>query len=726
MLDLLDILAATAEPVAPALHLRAKRSRLHHDFETFSFADVTKCGASRYARDPSTEVLMCAYAFNDEDERQWVPAEDFDDIPAELEDAMLDDRIIKYAWNKPFEWNIWTHVLGIETPHRAWRDPMVLALTLSLPGKLSRCGPIVGLGEDVLKKDGTRLINWFSKMRPATKTKPTRRVHPWEKKDLWEQYKEYNRYDVRAERAIYKKLRKFDLPQHEWDLWVLDQEINTRGVPVNLEMAKNAVEVRDEVIEQRLEEMQDITGLANPGSPQQLLPWLQDQGYPFADLKIGHVRRSLQKLDDDIQGGTDPEDFRELRRVLELRMEVSRAAPKKFDALLAHADEDGVIRNTVQFAAAGRTWRWGGRGYQIHNLAKPEKYLEDLEWETQPLGYGKVVGGTQIRAAQNIERLSFDAINMLYSRPMDVLAACTRPVIQAPPGYVFIDADLAAIENVVLGFLADEQRILRVFRKGLDPYIDFATYLYERAYEHLFAEYKNGDKGPRTVAKPGVLGCGYMLSAGKEYEDKKTGEMEATGLLGYGRAMGVFLTHEQAQLSVDVWRRTFKKAVKFWYEIEGAAKDCLKRSIETSAGPVSFDYKKPFMRMHLPSGRALHYCRADVREWLAPWGEYKPTVTYEQIEKHQWKRVSTHPGKLTENADQAIARDILAHGMRNATREGIPIVFHVHDQIVGLAKEEHAHERLRTLIECMTDLPDWCGDLPVKAAGHISKWFVKD
>lgn len=707
--------------------IRPKPKRFHHDFETFSLADVTKCGSSRYARDPSTEVLMLAYAFDDDDVQQWVPAEG-ELMPAEVEDAVLDDDVFKFAWNKPFEWNIWKFVLGLETPHAAWRDPMVLALSLSFPGKLEKAGPIIGLDERYLKKSGKTLINWFSKLRPATKTKPERRVYFHEQPEKWEEYKEYNRYDVLAERKIYKLLRKFDLPEDEWDLWVLDQEINDRGIPVNRRMAENAVEVRDAVIADRLAEMADITGLDNPNAPQQLLPWLQDRGYPFADLKKGHVRRGLQALDDQVTSGSaHPAEIQDEFRVLELRREVSRAAPAKFTALGNHLDEDDRLRNTIQFAAAGRTWRWGGRAYQVHNLAKPEPYLEDLEWETTPLGFERVVGGAQIRAANAVEVMPAEILEYFYQYPMDVLAAATRPVIQAPPGYVFIDADLNAIENRVLGWIAADPRILRVFAEDRDPYVDFATYLYNSPYETLYHEYKvEKDKKKRTTAKPGVLGCGYMLSAGKQYEDKQSGEIEATGLLGYAWNMGVRLTPEEAELSVSVWRKTFKEAVKFWYALQDAAFECMRTRKPTSVRHIGFDYQKPFLRMILPKGRCLYYFMPKMMDWLMPWGDYKMSLTYEQLEKHQWTRVSTHPGKLTENGDQAIARDVLAHGMKLAEQNGIPVVLHVHDQIVGLVREEEAEEKLRVLIQCMSEVPSWAPGLPLAVAGHISKWFVKD
>jgi DNA polymerase len=706
--------------------IKPRPERFHHDFETYSDLDVTKVGASRYARHESTEPLMLAYAFDDRRVKQWVPAEG-QPMPAEVEDTMLDNRIKKFAWNKNFEWHIWKYSLGIDTPHTAWRDPMVMALSLSLPGKLLKCGQVLRLPEKYLKQDGHRLINWFSKKRPATKTKPVRRVHWHEKYDKWVEFLEYNRMDVISERKIYRILKPYDLPEHEWELWALDQEINARGFPVNMEMCRNVIEVRDELVQDRIDELEEITGLDNPNAQAQLLGWLRDNGYPFDDLKAGHIRRAMEKYDRIVERGDRPNQSEDYRRVLELRSEVSRTSTKKFDAVASHTDDDGYLRNCFQFAGAGRTWRWAGRVFQPQNLARPTKELEGLTWGTTPGGHKYVTGGTQIEAARLLQDLTAEGVDMLFDRPMDAISGAVRTVVQAPKGYVFIDADLAAIENVVLGWMSGDRRILRVFEKGLDPYIDFATYLYKREYASLWAEYQAGNKGRRTIAKPGVLGCGYMLSAGKQYENRQTGEIEATGLLGYAWNMGVKLTPEQADLSVRVWRETYRKAVQFWYDLQRAAFKCMRTKKEVACGPVSFDRTGPFLRMNLPSGRSLHYLRPKLEEVLAPWGDYKMSLTYEGLnDKYQWDRISTHPGKLTENGDQAISRDILSAGMRKAAKAGIPVVMHVHDQIVGLVKEEDADDGLATLIQCMTDRDEWMGTIPLKVAGHISTHFVKD
>ncbi len=700
---------------------------LHHDFETFGTVNLKKVGASRYARDTHTEVLMCSYALNRNPVAQWVPVEG-DRMPAKLEDAILDERVLKLAWNKNFEWNIWKHVLDIEIPHNQWRDPMVLAMSLSLPGKLDKACPIVDLPLEYQKAvNGTVLMNWFSKMRPATKRLPERRIHWYEKPDKWAEYKEYNIQDTIAERAFWRRMVKYDMLPSEWELWFLDQEINEDGIPIDLAFARHADEVKDRLIEIRLDKMARLTGLANPNSRDQLLQWLREHGYQFDDLMKGHVQQALESSDIPFGSDLGPAELAKLAAVLRLRSEVSRSSVKKFTALVEHTDEDGVLRGTLQFNGAQRTQRWAGRVFQAHNLAKPTKALEGLKWAQRADGAMQVVGGDLIDCLEAVRGLDADDLEMIYANPMDMVSACVRPVVCAKPGYLLVDADLRAIENVILGWLADDRKILKVFSDKLDPYISFATYLYDRTYDDLMAAYKDGERGPRTVAKPGVLGCGYMLSAGSQYENHSTGEIEATGLLGYAWGMGVRLTPAEAEHSVSVWRETYKEAVKFWYKISNAAMATVRTGKPHDCGKVGFDRKGPFLRMILPSGRPLWYVRPRLEQCMMPWGKWREALTYEGIDNRgQWVRIQTHPGKITENADQAIARDILAHGMTLARKEGIRIRLHVHDQNVAMIPEDLAGEQLTVLRECMETRPSWASDMPIAAAGHVSKWFVKD
>jgi len=701
---------------SPGLIKGQKPIRLSHDFETYCDENVTDIGADAYSRHPSCEALMCSFAINNEPVEQWVPAEG-ERIPAKLEDALLDERVIKTCWNKSFEWSIWKNVLGYETPHEQWRDTQALAYSLALPGSLEKAGEVVEIAEDKKKTaEGRALMRVFSSPRKPTKNKPETRTYWWMEPEKWDRYLHYNRQDTEAERAILRKLRVFDMPEKEWELWVIDQIINERGIPFNMKAVDAAIRLYEHVIENRVGRMKAVTGLANPNSTAQLLPWLQEHGYQFEDLKKGHVQRAAEAAQKVIEAGEGDRDLKKMHEVLELRQDAARASPKKYYAIRRCVDKiEWVLRNTFQFAGAGRTWRWAGRTFQPQNLPRPEK------------AYKKII----VMVVEHLEKLDPEAIELVYEDPMKLLVSCIRSVAQAPEGHLFFDADLNAIENRVLGFIALCRKILKVFEAGRDPYIDFATYLYRQPYDVLYAEYKNGDDAKRTIAKPAVLGCGYQLGPGEEHMNHKTGEMEATGLLGYARNMFIILTPQQAKDSVAVFRETYTEVVEFWREIEKAAKRCVRTGQPTECNMIRFDIKAPFLRMILPSGRALHYCRPRIEPTKTPWGEWRDQLTYEGLnDKNQWVRIPTHGGKLTENADQAIARDILAGGMRRAYYRGLDICIHVHDQIVGCAPISVAEEHLAILQECMAEEEHWHFyrnfKLPIASNGFVSKVFMKD
>ena len=958
---------------------------LNIDYETYSDVDLKEVGAANYSRHPSTEVLMAAYSFNGGEEEQWIPAEG-QEMPPELSEALIDREVQKWAWNAPFEMQITRNTLQMPVAVPQWRDTMVLGHYCSLPGKLSQAGAALGLAADKQKTaEGQRLIGLFSKRKKSQKKANKGemiRTRWYQNLAKWEMFLEYNRQDVVAEKTILNKLRKHNLPQQEWELWFLDQQINEAGLPINMDMVRNASMLFAEAYAEGFMEMQDLTGLPNPMSTQQLLPWLKANGYMFNDCKKGHIKQAFGYFHKapDHWSETDHFEYQmnsTLKEVLAIRLELSRTSIKKFDTLLRATGDDGLLRYVLQFMGAARTARWAGRTFQPQNLPRPEKRFED---------------GIELHA-KHVEKLDLPSIQLLYGNVFDVLASTIRPAAQAPEGYLFIDADLNAIENRVLGWLADCEKILRVFKLGRDPYIDFGTYLFNRDYDDLWHEYKVlKNSGPRTISKPGVLGClkgdtpvlthqgwkalvelqpqdwlhdgdkwvrhegvvfkghqrvlcrsglhatpdhrfltvtgwkehcqqvqqlqtfksalvmgsgvsendevrpgqpdnsfyasvnvvenesyrdqtlcedypevapdvlrltvapmsgngsgqsfstysqivstlrdrvaktrktvlttitahgeflassklrnfgsrtcsmhsvqtglwrstgstmteitnretsasqrdhsrtliadtwdilntgdyarfavltedgclvahncGYMLGAGKTYEDKQTGEIEATGLLGYAWNMGVKqFTMKDSSHSVAVFRREFKEVKDYWYAIERAAIKCVKTGQTTGCGVVSFDIYGDFLRMRLPSGRHLHYYKPLMQKTKMPWKNddgspaYKMSLTYMSQEKHQWKRVSTHPGKLTENADQAISRDLLAHGMVLADKRGLDMRLHVHDQIVGLVKEDRAEQDLAILMECMEDQPSWAKGLPLGSAGFTTKVFKKD
>lgn len=697
------------------------------DYETYSDLNLKEVASSRYSRHSSTEVLMGAYEFNDSGKiEQWDQAGG-EPMPKIVAEALVDDQCEKWAWNASFEIQITQNCLGIKSPIEQWRDTMVMAMSCSLPGALDKAGPIIDLDDEHLKdKEGKRLIRKFSvrkkSMRKATKGQMIR-TYWYEDLEDWEKYLLYNRRDVAAEGAIRRRLRQFrSMSEEEWALWHVDQRINMAGLPINMNMVENASRVYHEVLQLQQNRMNEVSGLDNASSTQQLLPWLKEHGYMFDDCQKGHIKTARTYFDEKPDHWEDDqwEEYRadeDLKEVLDLRLETSRSSIKKFDSLLNATDSDGMLRNVLQFCGAQRTWRWAGRVFQPQNLPRPEKRFEKNIFVH----------------AKQVEQLDWESLSLIYGNVFDLLASVIRPAAQAPEGMMLIDADLNAIENRVLGWLANCVKILRVFKEGRDPYIDFATYLFDMPYDVLWHEYKvQGNGAKRTISKPGVLGCGYMLSAGEKRINRKTGEIEATGLLGYAWDMGVkHFTPEQSKLSVDTFRREFHEVKSYWYGIERAAKKCIKTGRAVTYGEgyarVTFDRLGPFLRMILPSGRALHYVRARVEMKKAPWGDMKETITYEGLnDRKQWVRLTTHPGKLTENADQAIARDLLAHGIMLAYNRGLDIRLHVHDQIIGLSMADKAEAELQDLIECMETPPPWAPDIPLGSAGFISPVFMKD
>ena len=1001
---------------------------MHYDYETFSEQDIKVVGGSRYARDPSTRILMGAYKFdNSKKIRQFAP-EEGDDIPAEFEDALADERIQKWAWNAVFELNIGENA-GLPVSHLDHFCTMVAAMSMSFPGKLSAAGKAIGLPEDKQKNArGLALIRKFCKPNKPTKKNPSGLWTFENAPDDWDEFLEYNVDDVIAEFAIYRRVERWLPPESFWAEWREDYEINRAGLPMNRAMIENAQRIYEKGLEVKFKEMREITGLANPNSNVQLLPWLQEEGYRFDDLKAAHVKREKEALNEAVTNGeAHPAEIEALYRVLELRADTSMTSIKKFDALLRAMDDDDTLRFVLQFNGAQRTGRWAGRIYQPQNLPRPERMFEKgIEtW------------------AKLVETLTYEQLDLLVTEIFDLLKSCIRPAAQAPEGYVFIDADLNAIENRVLGWLARCEKILRVFELKRDPYIDFATYLFHESYDALWHEFKvEGKKEKRTIAKPGVLGCarpdvwvltnsgwkylievedddllwdgeswvrhegvvfsgekdwfsyqgvgltpdhkvlekegtwvaageldlrgwktardtavglssdtwkiveatakstcadaavvdapsrnvsttfylidrngavsivrerlgvkseaaltpgstikwqtvstqydpdvkirktetmqgmavgasnvdfpgqmnlcdtlskfwarmgrlkstesemtatthpetcvsqteacktvtsripiessikvgftppksfdacsplntetpaqspekrvrecqpkrssqtkinvgvrmvfdiagagpnqrftiwsedgpliihncGYMLSAGAAFENKKTGEIEATGLLGYAWNMGVTqFTSDQSSLSVTTFRREFIEVKEYWYEIERAMRRCIKNRRPVDFDHVRFVWDDPFVRMVLPSGRSLFYADAEIRRVKAPWGDYKPTITYMGLDdRKMWTRLSTHPGKITENADQAISRDLLMHGISIARRRGVDVRLHVHDQIIGLVKEDDAERQLAILIDSMEQRPKWAPDLPLGSEGFITKVMKKD
>ena len=684
-------------------------TRLHLDYETRSAVDLIEAGLHTYARDKTTRVLMAAWAIDDEPVELWLPHVS-PKAPPMLRDAMRDPSVEKWAWNANFERAITEQTLGLKT--EGWRDTMVMALYASLPGALALAGMALRLpSEDLKDPEGKRLIRLFSMARKPTEENPAL-FNDWNSHP--EDFDKFGRYcirDVHTERTIYHKLKGIAPPASEWKLWELDQEINQRGVPVDLQFVEAAIEMANAERDSLMRKLREITGLDNPKTQSAFLAWARTQGYPYNDLRKATVERAIRE-------GKVPE---KLIEVMEMRGIVTKTSTAKFDSIIEKT-KGGRIYNMLQFYGASRTGRWGGRDPQPQNLPRPMGQIE----------------GDEERVTEMVRNREVEAITDEFGAVIPVVSSLVRSSFRAPSGYKFYTADLNAIENRVLGWLFDDETILNVFHQGRCPYISFAVDMYKQSYEELWDEYKNKKvKFKRTNSKPAVLGGGYMLGGGDEKENEK-GDLVKTGLWGYAESMGVKLTREEAHESVRVFRGRHLKVVDGWRQLKEAAFDCVRDRTTIRVGKVIFKGEKGIMRVRLPNGRVLHYLYPQIKDVKREFTKTRPdgttftetrmvpSLSYEGVDQKtkKWTRVHTHGGKLTENLVQAIARDVLAVGMVRAKRMGFNIVLHVHDEIV-CEVPDNSKLTIDDLCEAMASPISWAPDLPLAAEGHVSLIYKK-
>jgi DNA polymerase len=678
------------------------------DIETYS-AKPIEHGTWAYAGDKSTEIMMIGLAINEGPVIQWVLSET--DMPDEIREVIGrrgDPSLMLHAFNAQFERALFFHHFkDLDFSIDQWQCDQALALSLALPGHLGQVGAVIGLPEEDQKlKTGKALIRTFCMPRKPTKHKPwtrnTAETHP----DEWEQFKEYHVGDIVSERAMHKRLRKWDLPEAEWEMWRLDQRINQTGLPIDTKLIEHAVPLTENYKAELLEEASLLTGLENANSPKQVGIWLRDRGIVVPNMQKATLEDLL--LTDGLS--------EKARRVIDIRLQTGKTSTTKYTALKNGLCGDENLRGCFQFAGAGRTWRFAGRVFQPQNLPRPELNTSDLELATE-----------MIRSGEGSALPMF-----LKKEPIKVLSSCIRSAVRAPEGYELVVADLASIENVVLGWVAECQGINEIHRRGEDPYKAFGVSYYDKYYEDI-------TKDERNLCKPPVLGCGFGLGGGAEKLDKKTELMKKTGLWGYAHNMGVEMEKEFAHEAVAMWREKYWEVPDFWYEIDDAMRQIITNKKRgkvrpIDVGPVRFVYEKPFVRIELPSGHALSYLRAKLEYRIPPWEEEeehpKPrlTVTYEGRAdggaRGGWYRVSTHPGKICENIVQALARDVLCAGLKRASERGFTIVGHVHDEILALVKKG-SNLGLDQLIECMVEPLDWASDMRLRADGYTSPFFRK-
>lgn len=695
----------------------------HHDFETKSDCDLKAHGALRYMRDPSTRPMMLAWAIDDGPVEQivWPDGLSKKECAAYLEkhapevyDYLQSPTVRKIAHNCQFEKLAWQYLFGIETPIEEWEDTMVMAYQLALPGDLKTLSKCIGIAGAEKDAEGKKLIQLFCKPRPASRVtakKPWKYENADTQPESFAKFCNYNRQDVIAERTAYNKMKIYDIPARERDVWILDQKINERGMPVDLEFVRAAWAMVQRIKKVKLAEIGRITGLANPGAWQQVLPWLKKQGtYPFRNMKKESVAAALRDFDLD-------EDS---RAVLDIWQYVSKTSLNKYKQML-DIQVDGWMCFCYQYGGAQRTLRWAGRKPQFQNL--PSRFAK--HWKTWL---------AEIR--EMVLEGDEESITMLFGDPLEALVACVRTAVKAPDDYAVVCADLGSIESRGLGEISKCQKILDVFNSGRDMYRTFGVDLLKKHYDEITDE-------ERQFCKPPVLGSGFGLGAGGV-----TGKYpleEYYGLMGYARNMGVALAQSDAEKMTHIFRTGYVEVCNTWYALEEAAIRAVrtkKRQRVMAKHPVTgdydafaldvwFDVKGPFLRMELPSGRFLYYLRPRLRVETfvskRTGKSYDKTVlSYEGYDdKKYWTRVDTWGGKFIENWCQAWARDILAEGMILADRKGFLVLGSVHDELITLVKEEKKEIAVPLLVKCMSRKPDWHHGIVLDAEGFHSPYYRK-
>lgn len=647
---------------------------LRLDFETYGEVELKKVGADFYARHPLTEALMLSWKLDNLDIRLW-DIKSGEPMPKLLNDALKDTTVLVHAFNARFEYLILRFVLKIHIPIHRFRCTQVLSFAMGFKGELDAVLKDVGFPAKYRKnKEGKDLIGRFSKPQPQNQK--VRRWGPDNDPEGWENFKAYCIQDTLVEEALETWLVQFNpMSPQEWELWFLDQDINDRGAPIDVELCTKADEMYRALRSRVKEVLWERTGLENALSNQQMRKWLGQAGCRLPNMQEETLERTIPDMPDHI------------RPVAESYFAATRTAATKWAAFLRCACEDGRVRGMFQFGGASRTRRWAGRLVQLHNLrhGPPEESCADAI----------MVGHASL----------FEA---MYPNALDTLASTIRAAITASPGHALVSADLTSIESVVLGHLAGCPALERIYREGKDAYRIFAMNYFQITYNAV-------TKDQRNFSKPPVLGCGFQLGW--------------KGLIEYARGYGVKLREEEARIAVDLFRTSYPEIVDMWYGLlEG-----IEAILASPEGTVYQRFKVRiyrdiyFLYIELPSGRRLAYYKPEWRDWDTPIGR-RPSFTYMGIDRvtTQWRRIAAHGGLITENIVQATARDILAEGMRRYAAGGGRIVAHVHDEIIAEEPESVAEQRLEQLKAAMTTQPEWLPDIWLGAGGWVGKRYRKD
>ena len=636
------------------------------DLETFSSVDLLKCGVYRYASSPDFEILLFGFSVDGGDV-QVVDLACGEEIPADIMAALSDDSVIKWSYNNNFERVSLSNYFGTWFEPGSWRCTMVWAAYLGLPRSLEDVGAVLGLEKQKLS-EGKELIRYFCVPCKPTKANGGRtRNLPEHDREKWERFKAYNLRDVEAEMQIQQRLAKFPVPDFVWEEYRQDQEINDRGIGVDMEMVAQAIAMDGRSKSELSAAMQELTELENPNSVQQMKQWLSENGIETDSLDKKAVAGLLQDA---------PEP---LKTVLTLRQQLAKSSVKKYQAMENAVCADSRAHGMFAFYGANRTGRFSGRIIQLQNLYK--NTMPDLA-----------------QARELVRCGDFEALEILYDSVPEVLSELIRTAFVPQDGRKFIVADFSAIEARVLAWLAGEKWVSEVFEKGGDIYCETASRMFHCKVE------KHGENADlRQKGKQAVLSCGYGGSSGA---------LKAMGALEAG------MTEDELQPLVDSWREANPNIVQLWWAVDRAVKECIKKRMPTETHGIRFDYQSGMMFATLPSGRRLAYVKPRIGENRFG-GE---SVTYMGVGgTKKWERLESYGAKFVENLVQGIARDILCYAMQ--TLKNCAIVAHVHDEIIIEADRRMSVE---AVCEQMGRTPPWAKGLLLRADGYSCEWYRKD
>lgn len=649
------------------------------DIETYSSADLSKCGVYKYSESTDFDIILFGYCI-DGGEVNVMDLASGETLPEELLRALTDEKVIKWAFNAQFEricLSRWLSRQGITLDQNnpesqfispaSWRCTMVWSAYLGLPLSLEGAGAVLGLEKQKLK-EGKDLIRYFSMpCKPSKINGGRERNLPADAPDKWEQYKAYNARDVETELEIQAKLHKFPVPAFEWQNYSLDQKINDRGIHLDMELVGEAICFDSRAKKELTYLMQQMTELDNPNSVAQMKTWLSEQGLETDTLGKAAVKELLK---------TAPEP---LGKVLELRQSLAKSSVKKYTAMQKAVCTDGRVRGLLQFYGANRTGRWAGRLVQVQNL--PQNHLPDLEQARQMVRLGQ-----------------YELLEALYDTVPEVLSELIRTAFIPETGHQFIVADFSAIEARVIAWLAGETWRNEVFASHGRIYEASASQMFHVPIEEI-------TKGSplRQKGKIAELALGYGGSVGA---------LKAMGALDMGVA------EEELQPLVNAWRSANVNIVRFWWDVDRAAMTAVRERAVTATHGIGFECRSGMLFITLPSDRRLSY----VKPKLGQNRFGSEAVTYEGVgATKKWERIETYGPKLVENIVQAISRDILCYALQ--AFKDYEIVMHIHDEIVIEADEKLS---LQDLCSKMSETPAWAKGLLLRADGFVCPFYKKD